>query len=321
LFIAFENEWYQTNGGDGFPIVTGTGTAPVATNLVIGQFWYDTSTDQLYIFDGTYQEIDGTITTIPTATTVPVWTQLINAGGLQTTATLPLANPQVSLRFNTIASDSSGFLPTPPDGSLNNQEDANLYFLDSLIALDDELQVQEPYINIAPPANPTPGQFWFDSETIEMSIWYSAPGDDWGQWVPVFSPAKIDDDVNTIKSSLVAETTERIASNFTLQTNIDTANTLIQTTKSALQNSIDGVQAQINAIPSIDLSPYITKVEVDADVRDLNNQMRSLSGDVGNIYTKYARIDFVNSTAATLQADINTRATSAELAALENNLT
>ena len=49
------------------------------------------------------------------------------------------------------------------------------------MALDDELEIQEPYINITPPANPKPGQFWFDSSTIEMSIWYSAPGDAWGQ--------------------------------------------------------------------------------------------------------------------------------------------
>ena len=139
LFIAYESQWYQTNGGDGFPIVTQSNTPPAATNLVIGQFWYDNTTDVLYIFAGKYQETDGSIVTTPTATTVPVWTQLVASGGIQTTATLPLVNATVSSRFTTIASDSSGFLPTPPDGSLNNQEDANLYFLDALMALDDEL--------------------------------------------------------------------------------------------------------------------------------------------------------------------------------------
>ena len=73
LFIAFESEWYQTNGGDGFPVVTETDVPPAATNLVIGQMWYDRVGDVLYIFAGQYRETDGTITTTPTLTTVPVW--------------------------------------------------------------------------------------------------------------------------------------------------------------------------------------------------------------------------------------------------------
>ena len=320
LFIAYESQWYQTNGGDGFPIVTQSDTPPAATNLVIGQFWYDNTADILYIFAGKYQETDGSIVTTPTATTVPVWTQLVSSGGLQNTATLPLVNATVSSRFVTIASNSLGFLPTPPVGSLNNQEDANLYFLDALMALDDELEIQEPYINITPPANPKPGQFWFDSSTIEMSIWYSAPGDAWGQWVPVFSPAKIDDNLNTLKTSLTAETVGRRAGDTTLQTNIDTVNTLVETNRSTLQNGIDGLQAQINAIPSVDLSPYITTQQEQADITALQNQVSSISADVGNIYTKYSKIDFVNSTAATLQSDINTRATSAQLTAVQNSI-
>ena len=52
--------------------------------------------------------------------------------------------------------------------------------LHALLALDDELGVQKVTVSITPPANPVVGQLWFDSEDIEMSVWYSAPGDSLG---------------------------------------------------------------------------------------------------------------------------------------------
>ena len=50
LFIALDNEYYQTNGADGLAQVTADSVAP--TTPVIGQFWWDLSTKTLYIFDG-----------------------------------------------------------------------------------------------------------------------------------------------------------------------------------------------------------------------------------------------------------------------------
>ena len=50
LFIAIENEYYQTNGADGLATVTSTTVEP--TSPVIGSFWWDITTSSLYIFDG-----------------------------------------------------------------------------------------------------------------------------------------------------------------------------------------------------------------------------------------------------------------------------
>ena len=122
-----------------------------------------------------------------------------------------------------------------------------------MLALDDVIKLNQPYINIEPPANPVPGQFWFDSTNIEMSIWYSAPGAAWGQWVPVFSPAKIDDNLTTLKAEQVQESAKRLAGDITLQSNINTVDDLLETHRGTLQNGIDGLQAQINAIPTYDL--------------------------------------------------------------------
>ena len=96
LFIAFENEWYQTNGADGLPVITATSTAPSASNLALGQFWFDTSSNILYIFDGQYTEADGSVVTTPTATTTPLWIQLVDATAVPTTATLAVSRTNIT---------------------------------------------------------------------------------------------------------------------------------------------------------------------------------------------------------------------------------
>ena len=319
MFIAYESQWYQTNGGDGLTVITTDNNPPVATNLAIGQQWYNRTDGILYVFAGTYND-GGQVVTTPTATSVPIWQQLVDTSDQQTTATLPLAGPTIDSKLLEAISNSN-FLPTNFDPDLiTHQDDVNLYFVDSLLALDDQIKINEPYVNVDPPANPVVGQFWFDSTNIEMSIWYSAPGDAWGQWVPVFSPAKIDDNLTTLKADQVQETAERVAGDLNLQANINTVDALLETHRGTLQNGIDGLQAQINAIPSVDLSPYITAAQEQVHITDLQNQLSGLTGDVGNIYTKYANLDFVNGQVANLQAQVDNRATSTQLTAVQNSI-
>ena len=318
MFVSVDQQWYQTNGGDGLTIITTTDTAPSASNLAIGQQWYDRTNGILYIFAGVYQNPDGSTTTTPTAFTVPVWSQLVDTANTQTTATLPLAGVSIDAKILEAVSNSN-FLPTNVDPvTITHQDDVNLYYIDSLLALDDQIKINQAYVNIEPPDNPQVGQFWFDSTNIEMSIWYSAPGDAWGQWVPVFSPAKLDDNLTTLTNRLTIETGNRQTADAALQSSLDALTTTVSTNKGTLQNGIDGLQAQINAIPSVDLSPYITTAQEQAHITDLQNQVSGLTGDVGNIYTKYAKLDFVNDKVATLQSDINNRATSAQLTAVRN---
>ena len=65
LFVWVEDDWYQTNGADGIPIITDDATVPSVENIVPGQFWWDRGHNALYIFDGTYVLPDGTITLNP----------------------------------------------------------------------------------------------------------------------------------------------------------------------------------------------------------------------------------------------------------------
>ncbi len=52
LFVWQEDDWYQTNGADGLPIITDDGSAPEVDYVVPGQFWYDKLNNNLYIWAG-----------------------------------------------------------------------------------------------------------------------------------------------------------------------------------------------------------------------------------------------------------------------------
>ena len=314
MFIAFENDWYQTNGGDGLVIVTASATPPAATNLAIGQQWFNSTDGILYIFAGQYQETDGTIVTTPTATTVPVWAQLVDTTFVPTTANIDIVGGTIDPKITT-AVTASNFLPFVDPALVEHQDDINLYYIDCLLALDAQIKVNQPYVNVDPPANPEVGQFWFDSTTIEMSIWYSAPGDAWGQWVPVFSPAKIDDNLNTLKTGLAAETVARQLQATTLQANIDLLSSTVTSNNSTLTNSVNGLQSQINAIPSIDLSPYVTAAQEQTDITNLQNQVDAARSDITLMYRGFITQGALTSTQQTLQANIDTKADQTALTA------
>ena len=288
LFIAFENEWYQTNGADGLAIVTTTSTAPSASNLALGQMWFDAATDILYIFDGQYTEANGSIVTTPTATTVPLWVQLVDAAAVPTTATLLLAGPSLPARVTTAVSNSN-YLPYVDPSTVTHQDDANLYLFDAIVALDTELGQQAIGMSTSPPTNPVAGELWYDTEDLELSIWYVEAGDDVtdGQWVPTFSAIMQDQAIASTQASVLVETASRILGDNTLTTSLTTLEASVIANKSTHQNSIDGLQAQINALPSTDLTGYATTTEVAALVNPAQASVAGLLGDVASIYTNY----------------------------------
>ena len=83
LMVWVEDDWYQTNGADGLPIITDNGQAPDIEIVVPGQFWWDTYNKSLYIFDGTYLLPDGSTTSDPLANGQPVWRLVVDANNDQ----------------------------------------------------------------------------------------------------------------------------------------------------------------------------------------------------------------------------------------------
>ena len=93
--------------------------------------------------------------------------------------------------------------------------------MSSVILLDRELGKQVISIGTTPPQSPRAGDLWFDSEDIELSIWYVNPGSNNGQWVPTFNASTVDDNLTTLKTGLATETSERKAGDAQLQSNHD----------------------------------------------------------------------------------------------------
>ena len=107
LFIWVEDDFYQTNGGDGLPIVSETSPAEAA----LGQLWWVESTGVLYIYDGAN------------------WTTVGSGGaGGVSTATLPLASTTRS------ALQSGSLLPAA--SGLTTQSDLNKWIGGALNALE-----------------------------------------------------------------------------------------------------------------------------------------------------------------------------------------
>jgi hypothetical protein len=208
LFISSEAQWYQTNGGDGLSIITTTATPPSASNLAIGQLWFNRTDGILYIFAGTYTEVGGAIVTVPTATTTPIWVQLVDTSFTQTTVTLPLAGPSLNAKVIDAVTNSN-YLPFVDPALVTHQDDANLYFIDALDALDTQIKLNAVSVGTTPPASPVAGELWFDIEDIELSIWYIEPGQSYGQWVPTFSASMQDEDIANLKTLVTVESNTR----------------------------------------------------------------------------------------------------------------
>ena len=54
LFVANDQEWWQTNGADGLAIISNT--APDTANIVPGQFWWKPDTQLLFVYDAGWDE-------------------------------------------------------------------------------------------------------------------------------------------------------------------------------------------------------------------------------------------------------------------------
>ena len=207
LFVAVDGEFWQTNGADGLAAVTSDGTTPDA-DPVIGQFWWSGQDDQLYVFDGHWKDTSGNIFPENGAGRTPVWVLVsdVSENSIQTTATVPLAAVGPKVR----SLPSPEYLPEldPTTGIMNTQKDYNEWIYAALLSLDVGLSVNSPtHIGEAPPLEPKVGDLWYDSTTLDMSVWYV--DDDAGQWAPIASPFNYDADLETVRFAIAEETRKR----------------------------------------------------------------------------------------------------------------
>ena len=269
LFVWVEDDWYQTNGADGIPIITDDATVPSVENIVPGQFWWDRGHNALYIFDGTYVLPDGTITLNPNAGGDPTWKLVLDADGdaglMQTTATLPLAviGPKVT------ALEDYEYLPDPglSEGLMTVQKDFNEWIFQALVNLDQGLSDHQPvYVGEAPPPNTleeplVQGTLWYDTESLELSIWYL--DDDGGQWVPTSVAHTYDEDLDVIRASVASESQQRNREIHALHERLNSIDISDAAEITAISARLQQIEADIEAIPTVDLDPYVQQTTFD----------------------------------------------------------
>ena len=328
LFIWIEDDWYQTNGADGLPIITDDATAPGVENIVPGQFWWDKGHNSLYIFDGRYELPNGSITEDPELNGAPIW-KLVSDGSdggtLQNTATLPLSvvGPRVrALEDYTYLPDLdlSPSVDIDADGNevitmpMSVQKDYNEWVFEALVNLDQGLSQEQPvYIGETPPPNtledPLPaGTLWYDTESLELSIWYL--DDDTGQWVPTSVAHTYDADLDVIRASVASESRQRNIDIHALNERLNNIN--IQD-----QVDIDGLEADLAELKSTVQDLNIPNIVGLAQHVYVEQEIANLEFSANLLKNRVTALETDDSAIVALQAAVNTKADKAALDAVE----
>ena len=301
LFVSIDDEWYQTNGADGLAIVTTTSERPEVEHYVPGQFWWDSSGNDLFIFDGIYELPDGTFTDDATAGGTAVWKLITDglADAFQTTRTLPLGN--VGPKIQTFADHGLAFnyITSPAPTEFHVQSDYNVWLFDAFKELDQALYDRNfVTVDIAPPLEPRPGDFWYDTETLELSIWYDDGNTE--QWVPTSTAYSYDADLDTL--SLKLDTEQRLR-----ELAIHDVNERIDAIRQGGIPDIDALEAKVavlehhvdNHPQDVDLRPYATKDAVQLSVNDLAREINEVRNEIPSLTGHATTLD-LSSLAATV---------------------
>ena len=306
LFVAIDEEWWQTNGADGLAYVEPT---PPSTSLVVtGQFWYDPVNGDLYVFNGTD------------------WVLTSGDGAFQTTGSLPLdarldsSNPNPNPFGWEPGTDTPGYDPTldpiniqdPFFRLMDTQRDYNGWILDSLWDLDQALGSKSASVEIGntPPLTPKVGDLWFDVNAVEMSIYYDDGNTE--QWVPV-SVAWDYNEFITYIDTVITEVSDREFRNVSqLSADIATLQYQLEQADQSIRDEITEAVSNI-VFPETDLTSYSTTVDTEGVRAELTTKVNE---------TRYALEAAINTAKneleqsdLTLTTDLQTKASLVDLQA------
>ena len=178
LFVWVDDGFYQTNGGDGLPHL---GNSPPTTE-VPGAFWFNLSTNVLYVYNGN------------------TWT-IVSSAGTVDTSTLPL-----SINTRQALNNNSDYLPSA--SNVLTQADMNKWLVQSLDSLETEIEANagkfQVFMSDTPPTTSVEGDLWYDTTKLQMLVRYD------GAWVASAIPMVLDDSfvalTNTVEANrLTAE--------------------------------------------------------------------------------------------------------------------
>ncbi len=310
MFVWLTDNWYQTNGGDGIPIVTLTSDPPEVDYVVPGQMWYDKTGNNLFIFAGDYKDADNNIG--PDVDGSPIWVLLsdLDSDFLQTTATLPLDQD-----VRAVADIPKTILPEINSQLFNVQKDYNIYLYDALAALETAVGDSSPLIetSTAPPADPSNGQLWYDTESLELSIYYQ--DDNSSQWVPTSVTHSIDSQLDPLRVAIATEASARTAAVNNLTTMLNQFDIADNVAITHLENLIIALEAKVDNKPVINTSLYVGTDAFDSTTNSITSRLVSLETATPDYSSLISKAEAETEHAA-LETLIATKATPADVAAV-----
>lgn len=273
MFIAIDGEYYQTNGADGLAQVT---DAQEPQTPVIGQFWWDISTNSLYIFDGFWLDPDGEVKGVHLPGYTPIWRLIESATGVtQTSFTLPLGNP---------TRDQTGLiLPDAQQGTMNVQSDYNNWLFDSLEALEAAIQSGD-YSSVkiemqtTAPVSPSAGDLWYDTASLDLNIWYE--DNNTGQWIPTAVYTSYDAEITELSTKILLEENARKQDCANLQSEVNIIKQRDINELRLIETRIQNLQAEISAHSVVDFTGYVTDIELSEAVVGLTSSIDEVRGIV-----------------------------------------
>ena len=279
LFIAIEGEYWQANGADG---IASVGPEIPTNPPVIGSTWFDTYYDILYVYVGGENN---------------VWQAVKGAGEVSlTTATLPLSIARTA--FNVL---DHVIIPDVPVSVMEVQKDYNEYLYAALLTLDKGVVDTRVIISdVAPTENLYNGTLWYDSSSLEMSIYYA--DENGSQWVPTSVSYSYDEDLNTLTSALALERVTRTNAITALQAAITTIQSGAIPDLEALETKVIALESHVANHPAeVDLSGYTTSAQLTIAVNSLVSQVTAVDNkipDLTNYVTSSVTTELANAIAA-----------------------
>ena len=291
LFIAIDEEYYQTNGADGLAQVTQNSVAP--TSPVLGQFWWDISTNTLYIFDGYWKATNDVISGYWSPGATPIWRVVTSTSTTFEEGAVAIPSGSVILR-----EPAGDTLPTLDFANVTNQSQFNSWIYNALESLEAAIDADEGgnarlQAGSTAPSSPEEGHLWYDTGSNTLKIYTS------NSWVNASPQLNYDGDITSVTTLINTEQSARQTAITALSNQVATAVTGSANFQS-LESDVAALQTQVDAIPIVDsslLTPVTTTDALDTRVTTLEavvpdfSVVESATNAASNLATVNARID------------------------------
>jgi len=295
LFIAVDGNYWQTNGGDGLAHV---GAEAPTNPPVIGSTWFDTENELLYVFVGN-----------------GLWEIVKGAGEVSlTTATLPLA-----IARSTFDIYEPNIIPKIDSTTMEVQKDFNEYIYAAAVALDQAVTQGTVTISDAPPTeNVVEGTLWYDSSTLELSVWYE--DDDSAQWVPTSVSYSFDSDLATLSLRVDNEERAREAAVAGLFNTINEIRRDDIPDISILESKVAKLEQQSNNPVIADMTGYLDEAALETKVAELTEHINTVNARIPDV-SYHVTTDTLNALEAAVNLLPTTDYVTTAIAASQPDLT